>query len=115
MFARTKTFLVSSVTGKLAALGGSVRPLSAASTNPAQVGFSDDGGTLIVTERATNVIDSYTIDDDGFLTGPFVQASAGPVPFGFAVDKRETLIVSEAGAAAGRLRIESRVAGRLIR
>jgi 6-phosphogluconolactonase (cycloisomerase 2 family) len=87
--------------GKLASLGGLARPLSAASTDPAQVGFSDDGGTLLVTERATNVIDSYTIDEDGFLTGPFVHASSGPVPFGFAVDKRDTLIVSEAGAGGG--------------
>jgi 6-phosphogluconolactonase len=30
-----------------------------------------------------------------------VHASAGPTPFGFAVDKRNTLFVSEAGAGGG--------------
>jgi 6-phosphogluconolactonase (cycloisomerase 2 family) len=93
-------FTVSSA-GKLTPLIGSTRPLSGGSTSPAQVGFSDDGTALIVTERATNVIDTYSIDEDGFLTGPFVHASAGPTPFGFAVDKRNTVLVSEAGAGGG--------------
>lgn len=90
-----------SPTGKLTPLIGSTRPLSGASTSPAQVGFSDDGATLIVTERATNIIDTYSVDEQGFLTGPFIHASAGPTPFGFAVDKRNTVLVSEAGAGGG--------------
>jgi 6-phosphogluconolactonase len=87
--------------GDLTPIPGSARPLSAASTAPAQVGFSADGGTVVVTERATNRIDTYTVGLDGLLVGPFVHASAGPTPFGFAVDKRNTLLVSEAGAGGG--------------
>lgn len=87
--------------GQITPIPGSTRPLSAANTNPAQVGISDDGAALIVTERAGNLIDVYTIEDDGQLTGPFVHPSAGPVPFGFAIDKRNTLFVSEAGAGGG--------------
>jgi 6-phosphogluconolactonase len=87
--------------GRMMPLAGSTLPLSAASTMPGQVGFSDDGETLIVTERGTNQIDTYAIGADGTLTGPFVHASSGPVPFGFAVDKRNTLLVSEAGAGGG--------------
>jgi 6-phosphogluconolactonase len=90
-----------SPSGRLTAIAGSQRPLSAPSTNPAQVGFSDDGDTLIVTERATNAIDTFVVDDDGLLSGPFVHTSAGPVPFGFAVNKRDALLVSEAGAGGG--------------
>jgi 6-phosphogluconolactonase (cycloisomerase 2 family) len=75
--------------------------LSADSTSPAQVGFDDEGTTVIVTERATNLVDTYTVGRDGRLTGPFVHPSAGPTPFGFAVDKRNTLFVSEAGAGGG--------------
>jgi hypothetical protein len=63
---------------------GSTRTLSAASTNPAQVGFRDGGA--VVSERAA---------------GPFLQPSSGPTPFGFAIDKRNTLLVSEAGAGGG--------------
>jgi 6-phosphogluconolactonase (cycloisomerase 2 family) len=87
--------------GALTPLAGSARPLSAASTNPGQVGFSDDGRSLIVSERGTNRLSTFAVGDDGLLAGPFVYASAGPVPFGFAVDKRNTLFVSEAGAGGG--------------
>ena len=87
--------------GQITAIPGATRPLSAANTNPAQVGISDDGDALIVTERAGNLLDVYAIDTDGQLTGPFVYPSAGPVPFGFAIDKRNTLFVSEAGAGGG--------------
>src|SRR2546426_11235614 len=87
--------------GGLMPLAGSVRALSAASTNPAQVGFNDDGTEVIVTERATNRIDTYTVGTGGLLTGPLVHPSAGPTPFGFAVDKRDTPFVSEAGAGGG--------------
>jgi 6-phosphogluconolactonase len=91
--------------GFLTSLAGSTRPLSAASTSPAQVGFSDDGAVLIVTERATNQIDTYAVGGTGLLTGPTVHPSAGPTPFGFAVDKRNTLLVSEAGAGASTYRV----------
>lgn len=87
--------------GSLTPLPNSTRPLSAASTSPAQVGFGDGGTTVIVTERATNRIDTFVVGGDGTLTGPFVHPSAGPTPFGFAVDKRNTLLVSEAGAGGG--------------
>lgn len=87
--------------GKLTRLAGSTRPLSGASTSPAQVGFSDDGDTLIVTERATNIIDTFSVDEHGELEGPFINISAGPTPFGFAAGRRNTLLVSEAGAGGG--------------
>lgn len=87
--------------GKMRPLPGSTRPLSAASTSPAQVELSDDGDYLVVTERATNLLDLYTVDRDGYAAGPFVRPSAGPTPFGFAIDKRNTVFVSEAGAGGG--------------
>jgi 6-phosphogluconolactonase len=87
--------------GQLVAIDGSTRPLSAASTSPAQVGFSDDGKSLVVTERATNIIDTFTVDDDGRLDGPFINTSAGPTPFGFAVGRQDIVLVSEAGAGGG--------------
>jgi 6-phosphogluconolactonase (cycloisomerase 2 family) len=97
----TLTGFTVAVDGSMKPLANSTRPLSAASTSPAQVGFDDDGSTVIVTERATNRIDTYPVGADGRLLGPFVHASAGPTPFGFAVDKRNTLLVSEAGAGGG--------------
>lgn len=87
--------------GNLDAIPGSSRPLSADATGPAQVGFSADGGTLVVTEKATNRIDTYVVGTDGQLGDPIVHDSAGPVPFGFAITQRDTLLVSEAGANGG--------------
>lgn len=87
--------------GHLAYINGSSRPLSGASTAPAQVQFNSDGDLLVVTEKATNIIDTYKVDSTGLASGPRVQASAGMTPFGFAFGKRDQLFVSEAvGGAA---------------
>jgi 6-phosphogluconolactonase len=77
-------------------LAGSTRPLSSSSADAAQVAFSPDGGLLAVTEKATNVIATYTVGANGLVTGPNAQPSAGPTPFGFAFSRRGTLVVSEA-------------------
>jgi 6-phosphogluconolactonase len=87
--------------GELTPIAGSTRPLSGADTAPAQVGFSDDGEVVIVSERATNRLVTYTVGGNGLLSAPNVHPSAGPTPFGFAVTKRDTLFVSEAGAGGG--------------
>ena len=87
--------------GTLTPLSGSTRPLSGANVGPAQVSFAPDGKALVVTEKATNLIDTYTVGHDGLATGPSVHASAGATPFGFAFAGRDQLIVSDAfGGAA---------------
>jgi 6-phosphogluconolactonase (cycloisomerase 2 family) len=77
-------------------LAGSTRPLSTSSADAAQVAFSPDGGLLVVTEKATNVIGTYTVGAGGLATGPNAQPSAGATPFGFAFGRNGTLVVSEA-------------------
>jgi 6-phosphogluconolactonase (cycloisomerase 2 family) len=87
--------------GTLSPLAGSTRPLSGAGVDPAQVSFDPSGGTLVVTEKNTNLIDTYEVDPDtGLASGPNPQASAGATPFGFAFDPRGDLIVSEAFGGA---------------
>ncbi len=91
--------------GALSPLVGSTRPLSGAATGPAQVSFDPRGETLVVTEKNTNLIDTYEVNGDtGLASGPNPQASAGATPFGFAFDRRGHLIVSE--AFGGRRRPE---------
>jgi len=86
--------------GTLSPLPGSTRPLSSNAADPAQIELGADEGLLVVTEKATNVISTYTVDREGFATGPTPQASVGQTPFGFAFSKG-TLVVSEAfGGAA---------------
>lgn len=86
--------------GKLLPVPDSTRPLSAASTAPAQIAFDPDGEILVVTEKATNLITSYTVNHDGRPSAPIVQPSAGATPFGFAFDRRGRLFVSEAAGGA---------------
>ena len=94
--------------GNLAPIPDSTRPLSAAVTNPAQIAFNKDGSVLVVTEKDTNMISTYTVDDDGVATGPNSQPSAGTTPFGFAINRRDQLIVSEAfGGAADASAVSS--------
>jgi 6-phosphogluconolactonase (cycloisomerase 2 family) len=88
----------------LTPIAGSTLPLSGRGTAPAQIAFSPSGDTLLVTEKATNKIVAYTVNDNGIASGPIVQNSNGQTPFGFAFDKRGHAIVSEAfGGAASAL------------
>jgi 6-phosphogluconolactonase len=87
--------------GQLAPIADSTRPLSGAATAPGQVSFSPDGALLVVTERATNLIDTYVVDAEGRATGPATHPSSGATPFGFAFGKRGDLVVSEANGAPG--------------
>jgi 6-phosphogluconolactonase (cycloisomerase 2 family) len=87
-------------TGALTMLAGSARPLSGTGVGPAQVGFDPAGRWLVVTEKATNLIDVYAVGNDGYASAPVVNASAGQTPFGFAFNQHGVLIVSEAFGGA---------------
>lgn len=89
---------------KLAPIAGSTVPLSGANTGPAQIAFNPSGDVLLVTEKNTNKLDAYTVNDHGVASGPIVQNANGQTPFGFAFDKRGHAIVSEAfGGTASAL------------
>lgn len=68
--------------------------------DPAEVSFSRDGALLVVTEKATNLIDVYVVGTDGIPGPPIANPSSGQTPFGFAFDQRNNLIVSEAFGGA---------------
>ena len=86
--------------GRLTPLAGSTRSLSGPNTAPAQIAFNPEGNVLVVTEKATNLIDTYAVTEDGLTTGPYVNNSVGVTPFGFAFDRRGRLLVSEATRGA---------------
>jgi len=90
--------------GGLEPVAGSSRSLPPGA-DPAQVGFGPDGRTLVVTERGTDSIVAFPVDDEGLLGEPVRIPSSGPTPYGFAVSSAGTLVVTEAfraekGAAA---------------
>lgn len=87
---------------------GSTRALSSAASGPAQIEFTPSGNVLVVTEKATNVIDTFPVGATG-VAGPAIsQPSVGVTPFGFAFSKHGQLIVSNAvGGAAGQSSLSS--------
>jgi 6-phosphogluconolactonase (cycloisomerase 2 family) len=58
------------------------------------------GGTLIVSERMSNVIDTFAAGDDGLATSHKIFQTAGTTPFGFDVSRENRLFVSEAGTGS---------------
>jgi 6-phosphogluconolactonase len=74
--------------------------LSGTSVGPAEISFNTDGDLLMVTEKATNNIDVFTVDNNGIASGPNVVASAGQTPYGFAFGRRGQVFVSDAFGGA---------------
>jgi 6-phosphogluconolactonase len=89
--------------GKLVELESSTRQLSDDDADPAQVSFSLDGRTLVVTERGTDSISTYVIDERGYADGPTTIGASGKTPYGFDFTADGALIVTEAfGGAVGK-------------
>ena len=85
--------------GYMVPIPGSTESLSTPGPNgvAAQVGFDSTGRGLTVTLRGTNTIDTFVLNDDD-TPGPVRSTpSSGASPFGFAYDRRNTLLVANAG------------------
>jgi 6-phosphogluconolactonase len=88
-------------------LAGSTRSLEAGSAGPAQVSFTPDGRELVVTEKNSRTIDTYTVGLDRLAGPAIVSPSAGVTPFGFDFDGAGHLLVSEAGGSASSYSVGS--------
>ena len=86
--------------GGLSPIAGSMRHLSSAATGPAQISFTPDGRALVVTEKATNRIVTFSVGRNGLPGAARIYRSNGATPFGFAFGKRDHLLVSEAFGGA---------------
>ncbi len=94
--------------GQLTHLVGSDQPLSSATAGAAQIEFNNSGSQLVVTEKATNIIDTYSVDVNGLAGTGTAHPSIGNTPFGFAFAHNNTLIVSDAfGGAPGQSALSS--------
>jgi len=95
--------------GRLHPIANSTRTLAGgAKAGAAEVLFSPDGGLLLVTEKGTNLIDIFDIDDDGRISRQTSQPSNSGTPFGFSFGRGRELVVSEAaGGAAGGSTVSS--------
>ena len=96
--------------GRLNPLPDSTHSLSADSTGPAQVAFTRDGEHLVVTEKATALIDTFSVDGDGALSNFKMFTSPAPPPFGFAAGSKNRIFVTQAnggGANPGASSVSS--------
>ena len=87
--------------GALAPVEGSERPLSA-DADPAQIAFSPDGSTLVVTERGTNSISTFSVGENGLAEGPATIPSSGATPYGFDFANGSVIVTEAFGGEAGK-------------
>ncbi len=88
--------------GSLTHIDGSNRHLSATGVDAPQISFSPKGDWIIVTEKATNIIGTFYVNNNGTINNGIFTASVGPTPFGFDFSRGKFMIVSNAaGGAAG--------------
>ncbi|MGR8929855.1 MAG: lactonase family protein [Gammaproteobacteria bacterium] len=81
--------------GKLHPMPGSHFSLSASAVAPAQISFNPEGDALAVSEKASNKITTFSLED-GLPDQRHTIDSTGITPFGFAFGKRNQFFVSEA-------------------
>ena len=81
--------------GSLESIPGATQALNGAA-GPAQVAIDTEGDLLLVTDKPTNQIFTLQLNDDGVASSPVSHLSHGATPFGFAIDQRDHMIVSEA-------------------
>jgi 6-phosphogluconolactonase len=90
--------------------GGKLATCALPGSDPAQVAFSPDGQTLVVTDRATDSIHAFTVEKGRIADRPVTHASSGATPYGFDFTADGKLIVTEAaGAQVGKASASSYV------
>jgi 6-phosphogluconolactonase len=82
-------------------LEGSSRELSA-DADPAQISFSPDGRTLVVTERGTNAISAFSVDEHGLADRPETIPSSGATPYGFDFADGAIIVTEAFGGKVGK-------------
>ena len=83
-------------TGVLTYIDGSNQPLSGmADPSPEQIGFSPNGRVLVVTEKNTNLLDTYVVNKNGVASAPATYESIGDGPYAFAFTDKDKMVLSE--------------------
>lgn len=82
--------------GKMTPIPNSARKLSTQDVAPAQISFAPSGRHLYITEKKTDRISIFTIDNTGAPGQITVTASVGDTPFGFDFARDNYMIVSNA-------------------
>jgi len=102
-------FTIDKKTGALAPLAGSTQPLpGGAGAAPAEVSFGPHEHVLVVTEQATNQIDTFALNSDGTAKPGTAFPSSERTPFGFDFGQNDVAVISNAeGGDAGAATLSS--------
>lgn len=87
--------------GQLRKIPNSTRFLTTNNSEAASLAFSPDGQFLVVTERATNNLDVFPVQDDGTLGPIVVNPSPDPGAFSVSFAPNGAVLVSETGPTGG--------------
>jgi 6-phosphogluconolactonase len=94
--------------GHLSYLQNSTRALSDDNAGPAQIQFNNEGTQLVVTEKNTNGISTYSVNGVGEASDVTSHSAIGITPFGFDFDNHDHLLVTDAfGGASGQSAVTS--------
>jgi 6-phosphogluconolactonase len=86
--------------GRFVRIPDSIRFLSANATGSGSVSFSPDGRYVMVTEKATNVVDTFHVEQDGKLSPIVINKNVGPGTFSATFAPGGIAIVAETGPAS---------------
>lgn len=86
--------------GSLTSISGSTASLSGNKVDAPQISFSPNGDWVIVTEKATNIVSTFKVKNDGSVEPGIFTPSVGETPFGFAFSRDRFMIVSNAAGGA---------------
>lgn len=87
--------------GKLKRIPNSNTLLSSGNSGPGSIAFSPDGRLLLVTEKATNRIDTFRVHHDGTLSPVVTTPAIGPGTFALLFARNGAALVAETGPAGG--------------
>jgi 6-phosphogluconolactonase len=88
--------------GKLYPIPSSLTFLSTNTSGASSLAFSPNGQFLVVTERETNDIDAFRVQNNGTLSPIVLNPSAGPGVFSLAFAPNGTALAVETGPAGGQ-------------
>jgi 6-phosphogluconolactonase (cycloisomerase 2 family) len=96
----------------LTPIANSNQPLASANPTPTTIQFSPDGAFVIVTEKTTDMIDTFAIAANGSASAALANPSVGQTPFGFVFNDDGIMLVSEAfGGTANASAVSSYTLG----